>query len=72
MVAEAFDPPFVEDLYWVPRHGESYVKEFHPLNLGTIELPKGRGLLELRAVRVPGRQVMDVRAVTLRLMDRGD
>ena len=67
-VAEGFDPPFAPDMDRVKRRGESYVKEFKPLQLGTFRLEKGRGLLTLRALEVPGKQVMDVRAVTLTLM----
>ena len=52
----------------VPRKGESYVKDFQPLRLGVIELKAGRGALTLRALKVPGRQVMDVRAVHLKLI----
>ena len=51
----------------MPRVGESYVKDFQPLSLGMIELPRGRGALTLRALRIPGKQVMEVRAVELRL-----
>ncbi len=51
----------------VPRQGESYVKAFEPLRLGVLELPKGRGLLTLRAVHVAGKQVMDVRGLMLTL-----
>lgn len=50
----------------VPRRGESYVKDFHPLRLGVLELTATRGPLTLRAVRVPGRQVMDLRYVVLK------
>jgi hypothetical protein len=49
----------------VPRQGESYVKDFKPLRLGTFELPKGRGLLTLRALKIPGKEVMDVQSVVL-------
>jgi hypothetical protein len=53
----------------VPRGSESYVKDFKPLPLGTIELGRGRGLLTLRALAVPGKQVMDVRSVFLTLKE---
>jgi hypothetical protein len=43
------------------------MKEFRPLSLGSVELKKGRGLLTLRAVQVPGSYVMDVRRVNLTL-----
>jgi hypothetical protein len=43
------------------------MKEFRPLNLGTLRLEMGRGLLTLRALAIPGQSVMDVRQVTLTL-----
>ena len=67
-VQEAFDPPFAPDMDRVKRGGESYVKEFKPLRLGVFHLEKGRGPLTLRALEVPGKQVMDVRVVVLTLM----
>jgi hypothetical protein len=36
--------------------------------MGTFQLERGRGELILRALDVPGRQVMDVRAVMLTLL----
>ena len=44
------------------------MKDFKPLRLGTFELNKGRGLLTLRALAVPGKQVMDVRSAVLTLL----
>ena len=69
-VSEAHDPPLVgaEDDR-VPRGHESYVKDFAPLPLGTIELPAGRGTLVLKALSVPGRQVMDLRSLRLTLVE---
>lgn len=67
-VAAPHDPPLVgaeEDLY--PRKGESLVKDFIPLVLGDVHLDAGRGTLTLRALDVPGAQVMDVRRVVLTL-----
>jgi arylsulfatase A-like enzyme len=67
-VTEAHDPPLVGAEHdRVPRDGESYVKDFKPLRLGVMTLEKGRGLLTLRALQVAGKQVMDVRAVSLTL-----
>lgn len=69
-VSEPFDPPLRgAEFDRVPRQGESYVKDFKPLVLGTLELPAGRGTLELRALEVPGRQVADVRMLILRLIE---
>ena len=66
-VSEAHDPPLRgAENDRVPRKGESYVKDFKPLNLGSIELKPGRGPLALRALRIPGQQVMEVRAVHLK------
>jgi hypothetical protein len=65
-VAPAHDPPLRgKDHDRVSRGAESYVKDFKPLQLGTVTLAKGRGPLTLRATDIPGKQVMDVRAVTL-------
>jgi len=67
-ITEAHDPPLVGASFdRVPRGGESYVKEFRPLSLGTMKLKKGRGDLTLKAVDVPGESVMDVRGVVLTL-----
>jgi arylsulfatase A-like enzyme len=68
-VTEPNDPPLVGAEHdRVPRKGESYVKDWKPLKLGEIALPAGRGPLTLRAPKVPGKQVMDVRAVVLTLL----
>jgi arylsulfatase A-like enzyme len=49
----------------VSRRGESYVKDFQPLKLGVIRLKEGRGKLTLRALKVPGARVADVRYIRL-------
>lgn len=68
-VTEAHDPPLVgAERDRVPRQ-ESYVKNFRPLRLGTLPLEAGRDTLTLRAPEVPGRAVMDVRYVRLRLLE---
>jgi arylsulfatase A-like enzyme len=67
-VTEAYDPPARGAEHdRVPRQGESYVKDFKPLRLGVVELPRGRGELTLRATDIPGDGVIEVRAVTLTL-----
>lgn len=68
-VAEAHDPPQTGAEHdRVERAGESYMKDFKPLRLGTITLNQGRGALTLRAVHVSGKQVMEVRSVGLTLL----
>ena len=66
-IAEAHDPPlYGREHDRVPRKGESFMKDFQPLTLGTLELPAIRGQLALRALQVPGKQVMDVRYMVLK------
>jgi len=43
------------------KRGESYVKDFKPLELGLIHLPEGQGQLTLKALEKPGQTVMDIR-----------
>jgi arylsulfatase A-like enzyme len=43
------------------RGSESFVKDFKAMDLGVIHLEKGRSKLELKALDIPGDQVMDVR-----------
>ncbi|MEO7600342.1 MAG: arylsulfatase [Opitutus sp.] len=65
-VTPAWDPPLNGDKDRVPRD-ESYVKDFHPLSLGTMYLGAGRGILTLRALTIPGKNVADVQMVVLTL-----
>lgn len=68
-VTPAHDPPLTgQEHDRVPRQGESYVKDFAPLPLGTIRLAAGAGELALTAPQVAGKQVMDVRMITLELV----
>lgn len=67
-VTPAWDPPLYTHQDTLPRPpAESPMKEFHSLKLGTIRLEAGRGELSLRAIRIPGRSVMDLRQVNLTL-----
>jgi arylsulfatase A-like enzyme len=67
-VTRPHNPPLVgKEFDRCSRGSESYVKDFRPLHLGVFHLKKGRGLLALRALNVPGKQVMDVRAILLTL-----
>lgn len=68
-VIEPHDPPSIgAEFDRFDRGSESFVKDFRPLRLGAFRLEKGRGELTLRALDVPGRQVMDVRLVALTLL----
>jgi hypothetical protein len=64
-IKEAHDPPEVgaeQDHY--PR-GESYVKDFKPLEIGEIKLEKGTGELSIRALEIPGEEAMEFRLLML-------
>jgi hypothetical protein len=68
-VTPGWDPPIYTNQDTLPRpHGESQMKEFRPLQLGTINLERGAGEITLRALEIPGKSVMDVRRVTLTLL----
>jgi hypothetical protein len=68
-VEPGWDPPLYTNQDTLPRpHGESQMKEFRTLNLGTIELKQGEAPLTLQAIDIPGKSVMDVRRVTLTLV----
>jgi len=67
-VAPGWDPPLYTNQDTLPRpHGESQMKEFQSLSLGTIDLKQGEAPLVLKALEIPGKSVMDVRRVTLTL-----
>lgn len=68
-VAPGWNPPLYTNQDTLPRaSGESRMKEFRTLKLGTITLPAGQAPLTLRALEIPGKSVMDVRRVTLTLL----
>ena len=67
-ITPAFDPPLLDQDDRTVRKGESWIKDFSPLRLGTVTLPSGRSLLTLKALDIPGRQVMDLRKVSLTLL----
>jgi hypothetical protein len=65
-INEPYDPPLQGETQDLAPRTESYVKNFRPLRVGAVELEKGRGLLTLRALEIPGKQVADVRYVGVR------
>lgn len=63
-VTEAHDPPaYGKESDRDDRGSESYVKDFKPLRLGTIELAKTHGPLTLRALKIPGKAAIELRYV---------
>jgi arylsulfatase A-like enzyme len=68
-VQPGWDPPLYTNQDTLPRPpAESQMKEFHSLELGEMSLDEGAGKLILRALEIPGASVMDVRRVTLTLL----
>ena len=69
-VEPGWDPPVNTNQDTLPRPaGESQMKEFRTLRLGEITLAKGQGALTVRALKIPGKSVMDLRRVTLTLLE---
>jgi hypothetical protein len=69
-VQPGWDPPLYTNQDTLPRPaGESQMKEFRTLKLGELSLESGPGPLTLRAIEIPGQSVMDVRRVTLTLLE---
>ncbi|MGB6151782.1 MAG: arylsulfatase [Pricia sp.] len=52
----------------VPRK-ESYVKDFKPMDLGTMVLKAGTGTLTLKTLEVPGAEVADIRLLVFRKVE---
>ncbi len=69
-ITEAHDPPLTGMENDRDQRIESYVKDFKPLNLGTVYLNKGTGKLSVKALEIPGSQAMDLRLLMLTRTDR--
>ncbi|WP_073095291.1 arylsulfatase [Cyclobacterium lianum] len=65
-VKEAHDPPLRGMENDRVARMESYVKDFKPMSLGRINLIKGRSKMVLKALDIPGNEVMDVRLLLFR------
>ncbi len=67
-VMPGWDPPLYTNQDTLPRPpAESQMKEFRTLRFGSVDLPSGAGPLTLRALKIPGDSVMDLRRITLTL-----
>ncbi len=66
-VTPGWYPRLLDDQDRASRGGESYMRDFKTLSLGTMKLAAGRGLLTLKALDIPGKTVAEVRRVTLTL-----
>lgn len=68
-VTEAYDTPLMGQKETKVDNRESYVKDFRPLTLGNLKMPKKTGTLTLRATKIPGKQAIDLRRVILKRID---
>ena len=66
VVSEAHDPPLAGMENDRVERQESYIKEFKFMSLGRINLTKGAGQMTLRALDIPGSQVMEFRLMMLK------
>ena len=64
-ISEAHDPPLFGMERDRVKRTESYNKDFKRMTFGSIKLEKGEGTLKLRALHIPGAQVMDFRLMLL-------
>jgi len=62
-ILEAHDPPLYSMENDRDPRRNSPVKDFKPLNMGTIHLFKGMGQLTVKALEKPGDTVMDLRLI---------
>jgi hypothetical protein len=69
VITEPHDPPLLGAEHDRFARKESYVKDFKPLHLGQVRLEKGRGELALRALDIPGDQVMEFRLLMLERLE---
>ncbi len=68
-ITEANNPPLKGmENDRVPRK-ESYVKDFKPMDMGTMVLKKGKGTLTLKTLEVAGRKVAEVRLLVFRKVE---
>ena len=65
VVDEANDPPALGAENDRSVRGESLVKDFQVLDMGVIELDQGNGRIELRTVKMPGKESIEFRLLML-------
>ena len=70
-VSEAHDQSLLGAEHDRSERIESYEQDFQPMNAGTLPLPQGPGTLTLKALDIPGEQVMDFRLLLLRRKSPG-
>lgn len=68
-ISKAHDPPLVGESRDRGPRIESYTKDFISMDLGKMQLKKGRGNLTLKALKIPGEEVMDVRLLLFKRIE---
>ncbi|MEC8554183.1 MAG: arylsulfatase [Planctomycetota bacterium] len=68
-VIKVFDPPLYDKSKERVAKSHYFVKDFEPLNLGTLRLPKGNGTLRLKGLNRKGNGFVDVHSIELRRLD---
>ncbi len=69
-IKEAYDPLFQNVEFDRNPRIESYAKDFMKTTVGIIKLEKGKGFLTLKALEMPGAQVMDFRLLMLKRVEK--
>lgn len=64
-IREAFDPPLRGMEHDRFERGESYVKDWKTISMGTMSFTKGKTLLSLTAPEIPGKRAIDFRMLML-------
>lgn len=64
-VRVSFDPPLYDKSKERVEKSHYFVKDFRPLSLGTLRLPKGRAVLQLTARDFQGGEAIDVHSIQL-------
>lgn len=68
-ITTANDPPVIGAEEDRVKRAESYVKDFQPHHMGTINLKKGKGTLTLKALEIPGEQAIEFRLLMLKRVE---
>ncbi len=68
-ITQAHDAPVRGGEHDLLKRQESYVKDFRRMTMGTVELKKGKGPLLLKALNMPGKQVMEFRLLQFIRLD---
>jgi len=64
-IDEPHDVPLIGGADDRVERQESYTKDFRPMELGHLELGRGRGPLTLRAKEIPGREALELHSLIL-------